>query len=50
MPAIEGQDQVLVVRGLRASGLHKDITLRAIGATGMESSVVRVPDFTTLRE
>lgn len=43
-------DQLLVFRGLRASTVHKDITIRAIGESGMASAVVRVPDFSTLRE
>ncbi|CAM9361466.1 unnamed protein product [Ascophyllum nodosum] len=47
-PASVDQDQTLLLRGLRASTLYKDITLRAIGASGLASLPVRVPDFTTL--
>lgn len=43
-------DQVLVLRGLRASTVHKDLTLRAIGESGMASAAVFAPTFTTLRE
>ncbi|CAM9638943.1 unnamed protein product, partial [Ectocarpus fasciculatus] len=41
-------DQVLVLRGLRASTVHKDLTLRAIGQSGMASAAVFAPTFTTL--
>lgn len=44
------RDQVLELRGLRATTVHKDITLRAIGESGMASAAVSVPSFTTLRE
>lgn len=43
-------DEVLVLRGLRASTVHKDITLRAIGESGMASAAVPIPTFCTLRE
>lgn len=43
-------DQVLVLRGLRASTVHKDVTLRAIGESGMASAAVSTPMFSTLRE
>lgn len=50
-PSDEDQGgQVLVLRGLRASTLHKDISLRAVGASGMASAAVFAPAFTTLRE
>ncbi|CAM9114367.1 unnamed protein product [Scytosiphon promiscuus] len=51
-PAIMGEEdkgeQVLVLRGLRAATLHKDISLRAIGESGMASAAVFAPVFTTL--
>lgn len=43
-------DRVFVLRELRASTVHKDVALRAIGETGLASAAVSVPTFTTLRE
>lgn len=48
-PAEEMTDQVLVLRELLAATLHKGISLRAVSASGMASTAVTVPDFTTAR-
>lgn len=54
VPAGTGTDdlgnEVLVLRGLRASTVHKEVTLRAIGESGMASAAVSMPAFSTLRK